>query len=97
MIEVRETAEYSDWFKSLRDTQARARILVRVKRLALGNPGDVEPVGHGVSEIRIHYGPGYRVYYKARGKVVLLLLLGGEKTTQQADIKAAKALAEHWE
>lgn len=77
----------------LRDHRARARIAARIDRLALGNPGDVEPVGEGVSELRIHHGPGYRVYFVRRGSVLIVLLCGGDKSTQTKDIKIAKALA----
>jgi putative addiction module killer protein len=93
MIEVRETDSYVAWFKSLRDVEARARILMRVRRIALGNLGDVEPVGDGVSELRIHYGPGYRVYLLSKGLSVVILLGGGDKSSQRRDIAAAKALA----
>lgn len=93
MIEVRETAAYADWFASLRDLQARARVLVRIRRLSLGNAGDVRPVGEGVSELRIDYGPGYRVYFIRRGELVIVLLGGGDKKSQRRDIAAAVALA----
>jgi putative addiction module killer protein len=93
MMEVRQTDEYSRWFNGLRDRQARARINVRIRRLSLGNPGDVKPVGEGVSELRINYGPGYRVYYVQRGQTLLILLAGGEKHTQDRDIKTALELA----
>jgi putative addiction module killer protein len=93
MIEVRETETYSKWFESLKDTQARARVLARVRRLALGNPGDVAPVGDGISELRIHYGPGYRVYFVQRGDTVVILLGGGDKSSQKSDIAEAKTLA----
>lgn len=93
MIEVRQTAEYSDWFAGLRDRVAKARIDIRVRRLSLGNPGDVKPVGDGVSELRIDYGPGYRVYFIQQGAVVIVLLAGGDKSTQDSDIKAAKKRA----
>ncbi len=93
MIEIRETDDYSRWFKKLRDGRARARILVRVRRLSLGNPGDVQPVGEGVSEMRIDYGPGYRVYFKEQGETIAVLLLGGDKRTQAQDIEKAKDLA----
>ncbi|MCK4772845.1 MAG: type II toxin-antitoxin system RelE/ParE family toxin [Candidatus Latescibacteria bacterium] len=89
MIEIRQTEEYSSWFERLLDRQARARILARIRRLSLGNPGDVEPVGEGVSEMRIDYGPGYRVYYKQRGKTLVVLLAGGDKKSQKRDIKKA--------
>jgi putative addiction module killer protein len=97
MIEVRKTATFSDWMVRLRDHRARARIAARIDRLALGNLGDVEPVGEGVSELRIHYGPGYRVYFVKRGGTLILLLCGGDKSTQAKDIKAAKMLASNWE
>jgi putative addiction module killer protein len=93
MIEVRQTDTYSDWFVALRDRQARARIDIRIRRLSLGNPGDVNPVGEGVSELRIDYGPGYRVYFVRRGKTVVVLLAGGDKRTQDSDIKTALELA----
>jgi len=92
MIEVRQTDEYSEWFVNLRDKQARARINARIRRLSLGNPGDVKPVGEGVSELRIDYGPGYRVYFLQRGREVVILLAGGDKRTQQKDIQAALEL-----
>ena len=93
MIEVRQTEEYSEWFANLRDKQARARINVRIRRLSLGNPGDVKPVGEGVSELRIDYGPGYRVYFLQRGRELVILLAGGDKRTQQKDIQTALELA----
>jgi putative addiction module killer protein len=93
MIEVRQTEEYSEWFANLRDKQARARINVRIRRLSLGNPGDVKPVGEGVSELRIDYGTGYRVYFLQRGREVVILLAGGDKRTQQKDIEIALELA----
>jgi putative addiction module killer protein len=93
MIEVRQTVEYAEWFKSLRDRQARARINTRIRRLSLGNPGDVKPVGEGVSELRIDYGPGYRVYFVQRGETLVILLAGGDKRTQNRDIKTALELA----
>jgi len=93
MIEIRQTEVYSRWFNGLRDRQARARINVRIRRLSLGNPGDVKPVGEGVSELRIDYGPGYRVYYVQRGQTLVILLAGGEKHTQDRDIEKALELA----
>jgi putative addiction module killer protein len=93
MIEVRETEDYAKWFSRLKDSEARARILKRVRRLSLGNPGDVKPVGAGVSELRIDYGPGYRVYYAQRGPVLVILLAGGDKRTQDRDIRTALELA----
>jgi putative addiction module killer protein len=96
MAEVVRTAEFDKWLKTLRDTKARAKVLIRIDRLAFGNPGDVEPVGEGVSELRIHYGPGYRVYFKQRGDKTTLLF-GGDKDSQSADIGRAKAIAEDLE
>lgn len=93
MIEIRKTALFAQWLDDLRDIQARARVQSRIERLAAGNPGDVEPVGEGVSELRINYGPGYRVYFKQRGRELIILLAGGDKATQAKDIKAALRLA----
>jgi putative addiction module killer protein len=93
MVEVRKTDLFAQWIDSLRDLQARARVQARIERLAAGNPGDVEPVGEGVSELRINYGPGYRVYFKKRGQELIILLAGGDKTTQAKDIKTALRLA----
>lgn len=93
-MEVRETDDYAKWFSGLQDRQARDRILERVRRLTLGNLGDVKPVGQGVSEIRIDYGPGYRVYFVQRGKLLVILLAGGDKRTQARDIRKACLLAE---
>jgi putative addiction module killer protein len=92
MIEIRQTDVYVQWFAKLRDRQARARIDVRIRRLSLGNPGDVRPVGEGVSELVIDYGPGYRVYYVQRGSTVIVLLAGGDKSTQSRDIRIALEL-----
>lgn len=88
-----ETSTFADWFSCLRDAQAKARINARLRRAELGNFGDCEPVGEGVSEIRIHYGPGYRVYFLQRGYEVFILLAGGDKSTQSKDIKTALQLA----
>lgn len=93
MFEIRQTDTYAKWFARLRDHQARARINARIRRLSLGNPGDVKPVGGGVSEIRIDYGPGYRVYYIRNGPSLIVLLAGGEKSSQQQDIQTALKLA----
>ena len=93
MIEIRQTETYASWFAQLRDRQARARIDVRIRRLSLGNPGDVRPVGEGVSELRIDYGPGYRVYFVQRGSALVILLAGGDKSTQDQDIRIALELA----
>ena len=95
MIKIQKTESYVKWLDGLRDIQARARILVRVERLAAGNPGDVRPVGKGVSEMRIDYGPGYRVYFTKHGKEVVILLAGGDKHTQAKDIKTALNLAQN--
>lgn len=97
MIEVIKTATFDRWFKKLRDPQAKARITMRIRRLSLGNPGDVKPIGHGLSEMRITYGPGYRVYYVQRGAVLVVILCGGDKSTQKDDIEKAKQLADQWE
>jgi len=96
MIELVKTDVFDRWLRNLRDTRARARIATRIKRLSLGNPGDVKHVGEGVSELRIPYGPGYRVYYIARGPVVVVLLCGGDKSSQSHDIEQAKAIAAQW-
>ena len=93
MIEIRKTDLFVQWLEDLRDIQARARVQARIERLATGNPGDVESVGEGVSELRINYGPGYRVYFKKRGRELIILLAGGDKSTQAKDIKAALRLA----
>ena len=93
MIEIRQTEVYASWFAHLRDRQVRARIDVRIRRLSLGNPGDVRPVGEGVSELRIDYGPGYRVYFVPRGAQVVILLAGGDKRSQNQDIQTALEMA----
>jgi putative addiction module killer protein len=93
MVEIRQSATYSEWFAGLRDRQAKTRIDIRIRRLSLGNPGDVKPVGEGVSELRIDYGPGYRVYFVQRGSELVVLLAGGDKSTQDRDIDEAKRLA----
>ena len=93
MIEIRKTENFAKWINGLNDIRARARILVRIERLAAGNPGDVKAVGEGVSELRIDYGPGYRVYYKKQGRKMIILLAGGDKNTQAKDIKTALRLA----
>ncbi|WP_347554760.1 type II toxin-antitoxin system RelE/ParE family toxin [Robbsia sp. KACC 23696] len=97
MIELRKTIEFADWLDGLRDVRARARIQVRVQRLADGNPGDAKPVGEGVSEMRIDYGPGYRVYYTQRRGVFIILLCGGDKGSQDKDIRQALRLANELE
>jgi putative addiction module killer protein len=96
MAEIKKTAEFDKWLDGLRDTKARAKVLVRIQRLAGGNPGDVGPIGGGISEMRIDYGPGYRAYYKQRGDTATFLL-GGDKDSQQADIAKAKAIADNLE
>ena len=93
MIEVQQTDAFAKWLSALRDREARIKVLGRIARLAYGNPGDVRSVGDGVSELRIHFGPGYRVYFVRRGLHIAILLGGGSKKTQQRDIQAAKALA----
>ena len=93
MLEIRQTELYTKWFKRLRDRQAQARINIRIRRLSMGNPGDVKPVGKGVSEMRINYGPGYRVYFAQQGATLIVLLAGGDKQTQERDIKTAIDLA----
>lgn len=94
MFEVHQTEEFAEWLTALRDVRAKARIVARVSRFSLGNLGDVKSVGEGVSEARIDYGPGYRLYFIQRGAVTILLLCGGTKKTQQADIERTKVLAE---
>jgi len=93
VIEIRQTDEYATWFAKLKDRQARVRIDIRIRRLSLGNPGDVKPVGEGVSELRIDYGPGYRIYFTQRGQQLIFLLAGGDKRTQSQDIALAQMLA----
>lgn len=93
MVEIRKTAVFAQWLDNLRDIYARARVQARIERLAAGNAGDVKPVGEGVSEIRIDYGPGYRVYFKQHRREVIILLAGGDKSTQANDIKIALRLA----
>ena len=97
MLEVRQTATYHEWFHSLRDRAAKARIDIRIRRLSLGNPGDAKSVGRGVSELRVNYGPGYRVYFTRRKDIIIVLLCGGDKSTQRADIKMAQDLAKRVE
>ena len=94
MIEIRQTEIYSEWFSRLRDRAAKARIDIRIRRLSLGNPGDVKPVGSGISEMRIDYGPGYRIYFTQCGPALVILLAGGDKSTQEKDIRAAQELGD---
>lgn len=96
MAELIRSATFDRWLSGLRDRRAVTRITARLDRLAGGNPGDAQPVGDGVSELRINYGPGYRVYFIQRGPVLIILLCGGDKSSQDRDIKQAKALAEQW-
>ncbi len=93
MLEVRQTNLYAQWFADLRDRTAKVRIDIRIRRLSLGNPGDVKPVGEGVSELHVDHGPGYRVYFIQKADVYVVLLAGGDKSSQEKDIRNAKALA----
>jgi putative addiction module killer protein len=94
MLKVEVTDEFDKWLKSLRDVQARVRIVERIRRLRDGNPGDVKPVGRGVSEMRISYGPGYRLYFIQRGESLIILLCGGDKSTQKKDVARAIAMGQ---
>lgn len=93
MIEVRQTETYAAWIAGLRDDRARMRVEIRIRRLQLGNPGDVKPIGEGVSELRVDYGPGYRVYFTQRGRTLVVLLARGDKRTQGRDVQRALELA----
>jgi putative addiction module killer protein len=93
VVKIRQTAEFAAWLSGLRDLQAAARINVRIRRLSLGNPGDVKPIGEGLSEMRVDYGPGYRIYFVRSDATVAVLLCGGDKKTQDRDIATAKRLA----
>lgn len=93
MLEIRKTDAFENWLRGLKDQRGKAKIAARIDRLALGNPGDVSPVGEGVSELRIHFGPGYRVYFVQRTKTLVVLLCGGDKGSQERDIAQAKSLA----
>jgi len=95
MVEIRKTANFAKWLDGLSDPRARARVLARIERLATGNPGDVKPSGGGISEMRISYGPGYRVYYTLRGSELVILLAGGDKSSQVRDIGTARRLAQN--
>ena len=96
MIEVLKSRTFDAWLMALRDRQAAARIQVRIDRLALGNPGDVKSVGHGLSELRVDHGPGYRVYFAQRGATLLILLCGGDKSSQDRDIAKARIIESQW-
>lgn len=96
MIDVLFTDDFDKWLRKLKDRAGKLRILERIDRLANGNPGDVKPVGEGVSELRLTYGPGYRIYYLQDGDVLILLLCGGDKSSQQKDISKARDLADEW-
>lgn len=97
MAGVEKTEEFDTWLKALRDAHAKAKIISRIDRLADGNPGDVKPVGYGISEMRIHYGPGYRVYYCQRGEMIVIILCGGDKDSQAKDIATAKEIKDSLE
>jgi len=97
MIEVRQTEVFANWFANLRDRKAKARVQVRIDRMEVGNFGDVAPVGQGISEMRIAYGPGYRVYFVQKGPIIVILLCGGDKSSQSSDIIKAKAIANQLE
>ena len=97
MFEVHTTKDFDSWLEKLRDRKARARIQARIDRIELGNFGDVQPVGEGISELRIFYGPGYRVYFTKRSSVIVVLLVGGDKSSQDRDIERAKILAQELE
>lgn len=96
MFEIIQSETFKDWRTSLKDRQAVAKVNARIRRLSAGNPGDVKPVGKGISELRIDYGPGYRVYFKQMELVVIVLLAGGDKSTQVADIDLAMDIAKNW-
>ncbi|GHU71716.1 addiction module antitoxin RelB [Spirochaetia bacterium] len=93
MTKIRRTGTFKKWFKKLRDKIGKSLIIKRIRRLAKGNPGDSSPIGEGLSEMRIHYGPGYRIYFKDTGNEIIILLCGGDKSTQQDDIVKAKQIA----
>ncbi len=93
MFEIVETAEFTQWLNSIKDGMTRRRLVVRLRKLSLGNMGDIKPVGEGVSELREHFGPGWRMYFVQRGSIIVVMLGGGTKSTQQADIAKAIALS----
>jgi len=94
MLEVRQTIQFSRWLRRLADANASARIVARIRRMEMGNPGNCKSLGQGLMEMRIDHGPGYRVYFVRRGSAVVILLCGGDKRTQEKDIARARALAE---
>jgi putative addiction module killer protein len=96
MLLLKQTATFQKWHKKLKDRKAKAMIALRLHRLASGHAGDAAPVGEGISELRIHHGPGYRIYYQRRGDVVIVLLCGGDKSSQETDIRTAKRIAAEW-
>lgn len=96
MFDIRQTETFAKWRSKLKDDIAKAAVALRLTRLSLGQLGDAKPVGDGISELRIHYGPGYRIYFQRRGEAIILLLCGGDKSTQAKDIKKAKLLAKEW-
>jgi putative addiction module killer protein len=96
MIEIKQTETFRKWRMRLKDERVRGLIASRLDRLSFGHAGDVDPVGQGISELRIHYGPGYRIYFHKRGDTIIVLLCGGDKSTQAKDIKTAKRLATEW-
>ena len=96
MVEIVKSATFDRWLRKLTDRRAVVRVLVRIDRLAAGNPGDVKPVGSGISELRIDYGPGYRVYYLREGRRLIVLLCGGDKSSQDRDIEQARQIAKEW-
>lgn len=96
MTEIIKSRTFDRWFHSLRDVRAQARVTARIRRLGCGNPGDVKPIGDGLSEMRIDYGPGYRVYFMTKGPIIIVLLCGGDKGSQARDIEQAKAIAAQW-
>jgi putative addiction module killer protein len=96
MVEIIRSDTFDRWLRKLRDPQAKARVEMRIRRLSLGNAGDVQPIGEGLSEMRIDHGPGYRVYFLQQSKVLVLLLCGGDKSTQQKDIAKAREIAAQW-